>query len=82
MSFGVSYVHVAAFPFWSLACLGEPKDKAPEPNRNKISVLDARLLGSVQDPKKRSLSDERALSAGGGAIWIRSVQKKGQIIFV
>ena len=56
MCFGVSHAHVAAFPCWSVACWGGAKDKAPEPNRNKISVLDARLLGSVQDPKRRSLS--------------------------
>ena len=43
--FGVSHAHVAAFPCWSVARWGEPKDKVPEPYRNKISVLDARLLG-------------------------------------
>jgi len=60
--FGVSHAHVAAFPCWSVACWGEPKDKAPEPNRNKISVLDARLLGSVQDPKGRSLRALRSMA--------------------
>ena len=40
----------------SAACLGRQKDKAPEPNRNKISALDTLLLGSVQNPKIRSLT--------------------------
>ena len=45
------------FPVGQLPVGGGQKDKAPEPNRNKISVLDARfLLGLVQDPKRRSLS--------------------------
>ena len=66
MCFGVSHAHVAAFPCWSVACWGEPKDKAPEPNRNKISVLDARLLGSVQDPKRRSLIMDRTKYFGSG----------------
>ena len=42
-------------PVGQLPVGGGQKDKASEPNRNKISVLDARLLRSVQDRKRRSL---------------------------
>ena len=64
MRFGVSHAHMAAFPCWSVACWGGTKDKATEPNRNKISVLDARLLGSVQYPKRRSLKGLNEMKTG------------------
>ena len=48
--------------FVEFSCLlGRQKDKAPEPNRNKLSVLDALLLGSLQNPKRRSLTTASAL---------------------
>ena len=75
MCFGVSHAHVAAFPCWSVACWGEPNDKAPEPNKNKISVLDARLPGLVQDPKRRSLTfaDENGFVARENVFMVLSL---------